>query len=57
MKNIIWLGPTGFNPELGFVENNQEKEIPDHLYEKYLELNLIKNVSEKKLKRNKNKED
>ena len=58
MLKVLWVGPSGFNPELGLVETNEDKLIPEYLKEKYLNLGLIKEkIPDKKLKRNKNKED
>ncbi len=59
-RTVLYVGPTGINPELGFCEHGKEKLIPAELYDKYVNLGYIREEekeSVKKFKRSKNEED
>lgn len=64
MKNtkVLYVGPTGLNPELGLVETGNEILCPDSLCAKYKGLKYIKDIKPistepKKTKSNKKEED
>lgn len=46
-KRIIWLGPTGFNPDLGYVVNNEPimVKIPNEIEKKFKKSGFIRCTS------------
>ena len=40
----IWIGKSGWNPELGSVSNGAQMELAQDKYDRFKELNLIKDV-------------
>lgn len=57
-KKVKYVGPTGLNPELGYMVTNSEIDISAILYVKYKDKKYIEDLpSGSKLKRSIKKED